>query len=357
MKILFLIPYPPGVAPSQRFRFEQYLQLLAEKGFHSDVQSFLNNEDWKLFFRQGEFFRKILILISGFFRRVAILFKVNNYAFIFIHREAMPIGPPIIEWVVSKVLKKRIIYDFDDAIWLTDRKNESFFLTGVRWRSKVRKICEWSHKVSCGNEYLRQFALKYNSNAFLNPTTIDTQHLHNPEKYQKIPSEKVIIGWTGSHSTLKYLNELEPLLQTLERRYPHLEYWVIADQPPALNLKNLKFKKWTLESEIVNLSQFDIGIMPLPDDDWAKGKCGFKALQYMALNIPTIVSPIGVNKEIIQDRKNGFSCKGLKEWESRLIELIENFTLRNSIGREARKTVVEQYSVSSNTKNFLSLFS
>ncbi len=357
MKILFLIPYPLGVAPSQRFRFEQYFKVLNNKGHHYEVQSFLNSQDWKIFFLPGNLFRKIRILLSGFLRRIGILFKVKDYDFIFIHREASPVGPPIIEWLVSRVFKKRIIYDFDDAIWFTDRKNESLILKAIKWRRKVAGVCKWSYKISCGNEYLLQFSQQHNRKVFLNPTTIDTENLHNPDKFQKTVTEKIIVGWTGSHSTVKYLDSLGPVLQSLENKYPQLEYWIIADRPPALQLKSLQFKRWSLETEIVHLLQFDIGIMPLPDDEWAKGKCGFKALQYMALQIPTVASPVGVNTQIIKHGENGLLCRTLEDWENALGTLIENTELRKSIGEAGRKTIADNYSVSSNSSNFISLFS
>ncbi len=281
------------------------------------------------------------------------MFDLAGYDFVFIHREACPVGPPLFEWIITKVLKKKTIYDFDDAIWLTDRKRESRWLQRVKWRSKIASICKWSYKVSCGNEYLCAYARQFNTNVFHNPTTIDTQLLHNPQQYTKIKRNKIIVGWTGSHSTLKYIMELEPVLQGIETKYPLVEFWVIADQPPELKLMNLHFKPWSLETEISDLVQFDIGLMPLPDDEWTKGKCGFKALQYMALQIPAIAAPVGVNKEIIQNGMNGLLCETPAEWKHQIIQLIENEALRNSIGLAARKTVIDRYSVSSNESNFI----
>jgi glycosyltransferase involved in cell wall biosynthesis len=359
MKILFLVPYPLGEAPSQRFRFEQYLPKLLAAGHFLKVESFLNSNDWHSFYDSGKTFNKIWSILSGSCKRVTILREVRRYDFVFIHREATPFGPPAIEWIIAKFLKRKIIYDFDDAIWRTDGRSESFPMQMIKWRRKVESICKWSYKVSCGNRYLYTYAKHFNSSVFINPTTIDTLYVHNPELYNGSSSKKnsgqLIIGWTGSHSTVKYLNEIELVLQDLENKFPQLEFWIIADKAPQLRLKGLRFKVWSKETEITDLAQFDIGIMPLPDDEWAKGKCGFKILQYMALQIPSVASPVGVNGEIIQNGKNGFLCSTLKDWENRLIELIENRPLRHAIGREARKTVVENYSVTSNTANFMNL--
>lgn len=354
---MFLVPYPLNESPSQRFRFEQYLGTLAKTGYAYHFQTFLDSKNWRYFFKSGHLFGKAMALAKGFLKRLLLFVHLPAYDWVFIHREVSPMGPPVFEWIIAKVYRKKIIYDFDDAIWLTDRKNESFFLRLLKWRSKVASICKWSYRVSSGNEYLCHYARQFNKNVIYNPTTIDTEHLHNPVAYSiKKDPDKVVIGWTGSHSTLKYLKEVVPVVADLGKKYPFVELLVIADVPPGLSLSNVRFVPWSFETEIKGLLETDIGIMPLPDDEWAKGKCGFKALQYMALEIPAVASPVGVNTFIIDNTKNGFLCEGYKEWFSRLELLIQDATLRNNLGKAGRVTVVNHYSVQVNTTNFLSLF-
>lgn len=282
--------------------------------------------------------------------------------FIFIHREVVPVGPPLAEWILAKIFRKKIIYDFDDAIWMTDKIQESFLEKIIRWRSKVESICKWSYKVSCGNAYLADYAKQFNTQVIINPTTIDTHYLHNPSRFNKAILRKakqmdgVVIGWTGSHSTLKYLEEIESVLIALENENPKLSFIVIADKPPTLKLKRLTFCKWSKETEISDLMLADIGIMPLPNNQWANGKCGFKALQYMALGIPAVVSPVGVNTTIITHGSNGFCCSSAKEWNESLVALIHNTELRNDIGVAGKERVMASYSVSSNSEIFRSLF-
>ena len=356
MKILFLIPYPIGLSPSQRFRFEQYIKILSDKGYVCTFQSFLDSHSWQIFFRTGNLPQKALCLVTGFARRVKVLFGVSTFDFVFIHREATPIGPPIIEWIIAKVLNKRIIYDFDDAIWMTDRPDESIFLSALKWRTKVRSICGWSYKISCGNTYLCNYSRQFNSKVIINPTTIDV-HVHNPVLNVKRKFDELVIGWTGSHSTLKYLVEIEPILKELENRNKNLKILVIADKRPQfLSLNSVQFIPWSKETEIEDLLKMDIGIMPLPADEWSKGKCGFKALQYMALGIPPVASRVGTNSEIIEDNINGFLCSTKEEWLDSLQGLIDDESLCFAFGESARKKVIEHYSVSSNSSNFLSLF-
>jgi glycosyltransferase involved in cell wall biosynthesis len=355
MNLLFLTPYPLHEAPSQRFRFEQYFSLLQLQGHQIRTQSFLSSHTWRLFYSPGHHVKKILALGAGFLRRFRILFSMASYHFVFIHREAAPVGPPVFEWIIAKLLQKKIIYDFDDAIWLTDKTDESPLERFARWRSKVSLICQWSYKVSCGNQYLADYARQFNNRAVIIPTTIDTKAFFNPSP--GFTNKSILtIGWTGSHSTLKYLNAIINVIQHLEEKYNHLHFLVIANQNPNLSLPRFSFLPWKKETEAEDLQQIDIGIMPLPDDAWTRGKCGFKALQYMALGIPCVASPVGVNMEIIQHGQNGFLAARDDEWKTYLEMLIENSELRKKIGEAGQRKVEAGYSVSSNTSNFLSLF-
>lgn len=357
-KILFLVPYPLGESPSQRFRFEQYFSVLSKAGYQFDVQTFLDAHNWKLFFQRGQVVEKALALLKGFARRWIVPFHALSYDFIFIHRETTPLGPPVLEWILAKLLRRKIIYDFDDAIWLTDRKDEPVLLKIVKWRSKVGSICKWSYRVSCGNDYLCSYARQFNRNVHYIPTTIDTEHVHNRALVNESKKSKdvISIGWTGSHSTLKYLVDLEPVLKKIESEFPTVELVVIADRKPDMQLRSLRFIPWNKTSEAADLTEIDIGIMPLPDDEWAKGKCGFKALQYMSLGIPAVISPVGVNTAIVQNGVNGFLASNEDQWIDILEKLITDRDLRVRVGEVGRKTIIDRYSVISTSSLYLSLF-
>lgn len=285
------------------------------------------------------------------------LFRVPSFDFIFIHREAAPIGPPIIEWVIGRVLKKKIIYDFDDAIWTTDNSEEGHLAKILKCRWKVKWICKWSHQISCGNDYLVSFAKEFNQKVTLNPTTVDTENLHRP-RLTNMPDSpsRLVLGWTGSSSTLKYWENLQPVFQCLQASYPSLEFWVIADRKPNTRIENFHFKRWSLEMEIDDLLQFTIGLMPLPDDPWTKGKCGFKIIQYMALCIPSVASPVGINSQVIQHGENGFLCQDQNDWLFFLKSLIDDPALREKIAHKGRASILKRYSIESNKNNFISLF-
>ncbi|MCC3155072.1 glycosyltransferase family 4 protein [Hymenobacter sp. BT770] len=356
MRILFLVPYPPGRAPSQRFRFEQYLAELTAVGHTYHLAPFISVATWNILYQPGQAVAKALGILGGFARRAALLFRVPGYNFVFIHREAAPVGPPVFEWIISKVLGKKIIYDFDDAIWLANTSEANKIAAGVKWHHKVADICRWAYKNSCGNTYLADYARRFNQRAVVNPTTIDTVHLHNQVRDQAAPG-RLVIGWTGTHSTLKYLDQVVPVLSKLEAEGLDFEFRVISNQPPMLPLRSLVYLPWRKETEIADLLGFHVGLMPLEDDLWAKGKCAFKALQYMALGIPALVSPVGMNSEVVEHGYNGFVCATPADWEFSLRKLLSDAGLRQQLGHAARATIEQRYSVRTNTANFLRLFS
>ncbi|GEO03207.1 hypothetical protein AAE02nite_08710 [Adhaeribacter aerolatus] len=353
MNILFVVPYPQDKAPSQRFRFEQYLRFLEEKNWSYKFASFLDENTWQILYKPGHTRQKVWGILKGFLKRFFLLFSVPAYDYVFIHREATPIGPPWFEWLVAKVLRKKIIYDFDDAIWIPNTSENNKIVAGIKWHHKVSAICRWAYIVSCGNNYLRDYARQFNPNAVVNPTTIDTINLHNRVKDQRTPA--VIIGWTGTHSTMKYLDQVVPVLQKLEERYA-FEFWVISNQQPDLPVKSLVYKPWRKETEIKDLGMFNVGLMPLEDDPWAKGKCAFKALQYMALGIPALVSPVGMNTEVVESGVNGYICNSSDEWYGALEHLMQDPEARIRLGRAARQKIEKDYAVTANRDNFLGLF-
>lgn len=352
-RILFLVPYPLGMAPSQRFRFEQYFDALHSAGYAFEVRPFLDEEAMRILYRPGNVLLKLWKVAKGLFGRTADLTALHRFDTVFIHREAAPVGPPVFEWLIAKVFGKQVVFDFDDAIWLPNTSASNPFIQLFKRYRNADNTCRWAWKVSCGNAYLRDHAARFNDNAIVNPTTIDTEGLHN--RVKRHGSGRPVIGWTGSHSTIKYLDRVVPILSKLEQEFD-FEFLVIADRAPDFTLKGLRYVPWDKATEIDDLLRMDVGIMPLEDDRWAKGKCGFKALQYMALGIPAIVSPVGVNTTIVSHGVNGWICDADAEWEQTLRSILNDRTQLADRSEAARDTVVQRYSVQSNTANFLALF-
>lgn len=352
-KILFIAPYPFDEAPSQRFRFEQYFSFLKENNFEIQFAPFLDLKTWETLYSNGNIIRKILGVFRSFIKRFLLLFSLYKYDFVFIHREASHVGPPIFEFMIAKIFRKRYNYDFDDAIWLPNysESNERFHRLKAYW--KVRFCIKWAHSISAGNDYLAKYARKYNSNVVVIPTTIDTKNHHNIDTDHH--QEKLVIGWTGTHTTMRYLDVLVPVIKELEKQY-EFEFLVISNEAPTYHLKSLRFLKWKRDTEIEDLAKISIGVMPLEMDIWSEGKCGFKGLQYMSLGIPALMSPVGVNTQIVTNSENGFLPKKLEDWKHYLEELLTNTELRKKIGSAGKKTIEEHYSVLANESKYLKLF-
>jgi glycosyltransferase involved in cell wall biosynthesis len=351
--IFILAPYPQGHAPSQRFRFEQYISLWKEKGYGVEFYPFYSYKAWQTLYTKGQPIRKMFVVIAACLNRCSLLFRLRRADYIFIHREIAHVGPPFFEWFIAKVLRRKYVYDFDDAIWLPNYSatNASFHRIKAYW--KIPYCIRWAHHVQAGNSYLADYAKQFNPSVEVVPTTIDmSYHRYDSKERQK---STLSIGWTGTHTTVRYLRDLIDVLQRLSERF-EFQMLVISNEPPDFQLAGLHFIPWNKTTEMEDLAKIDIGVMPLEDDIWAKGKCGFKGLQYMALGIPTIMSPVGVNPSIVSDGVNGYLASTPDEWEQKLILLLESATLRKNMGECGKQTVIDKFSVEANSPNYLNLF-
>lgn len=353
MKVLFVAQHRPMRSPSQRFRFEQYLDALSENGIEWEFSYLLDAKDDKLLYTPGKIGAKARILFQSFAKRKRDLQQLDQYDVVFVQREAFMTGSTFFETAVAKS-EAALVFDFDDSIWLQNVSAANRYLNFLKNPEKTSKIIAMSDAVVAGNEYLADYARQFNQNVRIIPTTIDT------EKYRRVPqpqSEVITIGWSGSITTIQHFEFALPFLADLKKKYgKKLAIKVIGD-PNYRNLPlGIEGIAWTEASEIEELSTFDIGIMPLPDDEWAKGKCGLKGLQYMALSIPTIMSPVGVNASIIDHDRNGMLADTTEDWIASIESLIADREKRLEMGAAGRQTVVDHYSVQAMTPAYLDLF-
>ncbi|WLE98252.1 MAG: glycosyltransferase family 4 protein [Candidatus Electrothrix communis] len=351
-KILFIASHRPNRSPGQRFRFEQYFGYLEANGFECDF-SYIFSEDYdRIIYAHGKYLSKFLVFLNSFIHRLKDVLKAKQYNIVFIQREAFMTGTVFFEKLFKKSGAK-LVFDFDDTIWVSDSSPINNSLSWLKKPKKTSKIIEFCDLIFAGNSYLARYAEQFNKNVVIVPTTIDT------DEYQKkdaLACDSITIGWSGSFSTVKYFKLAEPVLLRLKDKYgERVKFSLIGDENYTNLYLDLKGIKWRKETEVTDLSKFDIGIMPLPNDEWSKGKCGLKGLQYMALEIPTIMSPVGVNSEIINDGVNGFLADDENEWFQKLSRLIESRELRETLGKKGRKTVVDNYSVESQKDNYVNL--
>lgn len=338
MKILFIVPYPTE-GPSNRFRVEQYLPHLRERGITYSLRPFYSSSIYKILYKRGYYLRKAASVLFFILRRIYDVFTARSYNLIFIHREAYPFAGYIFEWLF-RLSGKKLIYDFDDSIFL-------------KKPVKVKKMLRMSNYVIAGNEFLKNYASQYNENVSVLPTCINAQ-IYEP-RIKTSNEDKVIIGWIGTLSTAIYLDLLKNVYAALANRYKNIEFRIVGGGYLRNSNLPIIFKEWSLESEVSDLKEFDIGVMPLFDDDWARGKCAFKIIQYMAVGIPTVASKVGMNTEIIENGKDGFLVSNEKGWIEKLSLLIEDKTLRESMGKAGRIKIENFYSLEANKQKYIDI--
>lgn len=349
-KILIIADHRLNRSPSQRYRFEQYLNYFKSEGFDWELSEIITENDDKIFYHPGNYFTKALILLKSIFIRLNDLRRAKNFDVIFIQREALLLGSSYFEKQFYK--KNKVIFDFDDSIWLLDTSPENKKFEFLKNPNKTKINIAHAHRVITGNSFLANYAKQFNQNTFIIPTTIDSDfHIPKPELRNK---EKIVIGWSGSISTIKHFEIAIPALKEIQNKYPNqIEIHVVGQGSYSHPEINVISKNWSATTEVDDLNSFDIGIMPLPNDEWVKGKCGLKGLSYMACGVATIMSHVGVNSEIIEHGKNGFLAESQQEWVNYLSRLIENPDLRRIMGNAGRETVVKNYSVNANKVKYL----
>ena len=251
-------------------------------------------------------------------------------------------------WIRKKA--SSILFDLDDAIMY--RSSSSPRPYSLSRRLKFRWMVKGSDAITVGNQFLKNEVLKVDGKkkVFIIPTCIDT-NLY-PQKKKVTPHQEVILGWIGTKGNLKYLKKLGPVFETIHQRFPQVKLKIVSnDFYDSPHLPVIK-KTWRLEDENEDLISFDIGLMPLHDDLWSKGKCGLKIVQYLSVGLPVVCTPVGMNSDIIKEGENGFWATTHKEWVDRLSTLIQNPDLRYAMGLKGIETVDQGYSLAVTSEKF-----
>lgn len=356
MKILF-VPAATRVVAATRYRIYEYLPYLEKAGVSYRIYP-LNSErisrlsfqssafsPWK---RWGYYFQ---VIAERFLRSFAVLCLAARYDIVFIQRATFLLG---MERLLQRI-NKNIIFDFDDAIFVAD-KGKNSLVDRLREKvqySSVSGVIRISKCVIVENDYVRDYALQYCSNVQIITGPIDTER--NIPGARPQDSKEVVIGWIGSPSTAPYLGVVEEALKTISKKYP-VAVKLIGAGRFVLPQVNLVLKDWSIDSELQELQSLDIGIMPMPDNEWTRGKVSIKLLQYMAAGIPAVCSPVGEHRRIIQDGVNGFLAASPDEWARKLSVLIEDAQLRQKVGSAGRRTAEERFSVKVNAPKMFNIF-
>ena len=341
ISICALVPYPVGRVPGQRYRIEQWAPVLEEEGIKVDFFPFADAKLADLLYEPGRIATKSVAMAAAFVRRFSHLASIRRYDAVLIHRAACLAGPAIFERLVS-MFQKPVIYDFDDSIFVLHTTDTNRWLGRLKCPGKTASICKLSTHVVVGNSYLADYSSRYSRKVTVIPTSIDTTLYQPADKNGR--SYRAVIGWTGSSTSQTYLESFAPVLRELAARWD-FELRVISDREPLLPGIPHVWRRWSADTETKDLRVLDVGIMPMPDDSWSRGKCSLKALQYMAMGIPAVCSAVGTNREVIRHGENGFLAATREEWLRYLGILIDNPAVCARLGRAARKTVEDEYSL------------
>ncbi len=348
MRVLFLIPHPIEAA-SGRYRVFQYLPWLRQQGIQCEVRPFMTPMFYRMLYRPGRLPQKVGLSAVALVKRLADVVRSAQADAVVVHREALPLGTALLERVIARVCPA-FVFDFDDAIYLNHTSQSNGWARLLKSGKKTQTIIALSSQVVVGNQGLEAYAMRYNPRVTVIPTSVDTASYH--PRSENVRCNQLVIGWIGSHTTANYLRGIEPALAAITQRYPHVRIRVVGGGSAGLRLPGVESVGWTLDRELNELHQFDIGIMPMPDDEWARGKCGFKALLYMSVGIPVVASPVGVNRAIIREGVNGFLVADAPAWIARLSSLIEDAPLRVRLGQGGRAIVEAEYSLAVHAPRF-----
>lgn len=330
MKVLGIITSPED--PASRIRIRQYKKWFELNGERIDDVFFSPLKE-----QEPSYLAQGLSKISGINKwtiwnaykkvsRLPLIYKQYQYDLLWQSRLLIPEN-----FSIEKFYRKPFVFDFDDAIWLNEGEAD------------VIKAFKKADRIFAGNEYLAEFAAKHNPSLVIIPTTIDTE-IFFPKNVEQ---EKFTIGWIGTSSNFPYLESIKSTILEFIRKTDKVRLMIVSSEPPAFlpfDNDRIIFKKWIKEQENDFLNEFSIGIMPLPDNNWTRGKCGYKILQYMACNKPFIATPTGINKSLIENSQGGLSAKSEDDWLSKLTQLHNDRNLYKSLSVNGRPFIETHYS-------------
>jgi len=334
IKVLALALYGP-LAASNRYRLGQYVSGLSSMGIELQIRHLLGDDYLRARFTGGPL--PIASMLNACLARFENLWHQNEFDAVMLQCELIPLMPG---WLERALIRKPYLYDFDDAFYLKYRNSGMRLLTPLLGK-KFDAVMAGAAAVTAGNHVLAGYAKQHNANTHYLPTVVDTTH-YLPQM-DSLGSTTFTVGWIGSPSTTPYLGELVAPLSALGQEGP-VRLIVIGGKAPKIPNVAVVELDWSEHTEIDLINSFDVGVMPLPDDDWARGKCAFKLVQYMACAVPVIASPIGANVDLVTP-ECGLLASGTHAWLDALRRLRDQPGIRSKMGEAGRARVVARYSL------------
>jgi glycosyltransferase involved in cell wall biosynthesis len=348
VRVLAVVPYPLGIAPGQRYRIEQWAPYLLEYGIDLHFEPFAGEVLASTLYQAGHFTSKAGRMIGAWLSALSRARRASAFDAVYLYREASLVGPALLERVIAR-RNPTLLYDFDDAIWQRYVSPRNRYFSYLKTPGKTRTLCRLAAGVVVGNEHLARFAQRYNRSVTIVPSTVSLR------QYRPAPSgsppDGHVIGWTGSHSSVQYLQTVEGALQRLARRR-RFRLRVIGVEGFSIPGVDVECKPWVAATEVEDLWPIDVGIMPLTEDEWTLGKCAMKAIQYLGVGIPAVVSPVGANREVVEHGVTGFHAQSEDDWVRGLERCLDDVALRSRMGAAGRALVEARYSAESQVPRF-----
>ena len=344
MKVLALASYPKEAAAT-RFRLEQFVTPLAERGIELTINPFLDSKLFDRLYRHESLPRTSLGLMKSALFRLRDVLAARKADVILVQREAMMFGPPLIEWLITRALKRPMVLDLDDATYVSyTSPTYGGMGKALKWFSKTDDLIRWAAVVTCGNRSIAEYVSSKGARARIIPTVVDTDVFRPARRAAK---NSVVLGWVGTHSTFPYLESIFPVLRELAANHAFCLKVVGAGKDevsvPGVEVENLP---WKLEREVQDFQSIDVGLYPIDPSlygQWSAGKSGFKAIQYMAVGIPYVATPVGGSAEIGEAGETHFFATTNDEWHRALETLIVDAERRQAMGAAGRRHVIEHY--------------
>jgi glycosyltransferase involved in cell wall biosynthesis len=344
MKVLALASYPVEAAAT-RYRLHQFIAPLAERGITLTVHPFIDSRLFASLYRRQEWPRTVGGLLRSAVRRLKDVREARGADVLLVQREAMMVGPPLIEWLITKIGRCPMVLDLDDATYVRYLSPTYGRLgSAVKWFGKTDDLIGWAKIVTCGNRSIAAYVAGKGVRAVIIPTVVDTDIFH--PRPAAPPADVPLLGWIGTHSTYPYLESIFPALQQLARSH-RFRLRVVGSGRENINVQGVEVENpaWNLAREVHDFQSLDIGLYPIVADDWATGKSGFKAIQYMSVGVPFVVTPVGECAEIGLAGSTHLAATSRDEWAESLGRLLSDAALRESMGAAGRRYALEHYTV------------
>ncbi|HTJ76036.1 MAG TPA: glycosyltransferase [Acidimicrobiales bacterium] len=346
LKVLALSPFPVEAAAT-RFRLVQLRGALGEHGVDLEVHPFLDSDGFSTFYRRSAWKRTAVALVRASGRRVADVRRARRADVLLVLREAAVLGPPLFEWLSLHAGRAPMVLDLDDATYVTYvSPTYGRLATVLKWPGKTDQLIRWARLATCGNQVIADYVSARGTPTRVVPTVVDTDVFRPRDPDNDPPGSLPTVGWIGTHSTFPFLESLSPVLEDLGRHHRYRLTVVGSGRDrvmiPGVEVEN---RPWALDREAKDFRSLDIGLYPLVEDRWSAGKSGLKSIQYMAVGIPFVASPVGAAGELGEAGTTHFAASEPGEWRKYLGLLLDDPALRRRMGAAGRAHVLGRYTV------------